>query len=306
MLRNRTVQPLNEGLREVGLDPDKTLADIHRRDKLVRDRMRGGAGGGAPSYTRPQQRQQPAAQPVTENRDAPAGGEDGVELSEAIRTVRKRRLTSSEKSKGRRARRKTRSVRKAYAKKYRSRMRRKIARRSKMKRKKFGGTAGLEKLHKMGRRIVMSADSALANLREELSQSNVGSQGNSNAFDDAAFNAGLLALHLGEMFEAYGDTRSAQVMFDASDVGADLSEAFEALGEDATELDEAQEAKLQALLQSVVKGLRIYEAMGSPSFAEIAAHVAEGNGDDDEEDDDEGEDDEDDDSDEDDDDGDDD
>ena len=66
MLRNRVVRPLNEDLKEVGLDPEKTLADIHRRDKLVRDRMRGGAGGGAPSYTRPQLRPQPTAQPVTE------------------------------------------------------------------------------------------------------------------------------------------------------------------------------------------------------------------------------------------------
>jgi hypothetical protein len=294
------VQPLNEGLREVGLDPDKALAEIHRRDKLVSARMRGGAGGGAPGYVRQPQRQpqQTTTTPVTEGREPGEGEETAVALDEAIRTVRKRRLTSSEKSKGRRQRRKTRSTRKAYSKKYRSRMRRKIARRSKMKRKKFGGTAGLAKLHKMGRRIVMSADSALANLREDLNSQAAGGQGSTNAYDDAAFNAGLLAMYLGEMFEAYGDTQSAQTMFDASDVGADLSEEFEKLGADAdAELDEVQEEKLQALLQSVVKGLRIYEAMGNPSFAEIVDHVTEANGDDDEDEGDEEDDDEDDDDD---------
>jgi len=272
MLRNRLVQPLDEALTEIGLDPVKTLGDMHRTNDLIEARVGGNSGGGAPAYIRPARSQ------ITEDLDEVVVDYDtvdldeGVDLGEAIRIVRSRRLTSGQKAKGRRGRKKRRAQIKATGRKYRARSRRKIAKRARLKLRKYG-TAGLERLHKQRKRVVMSNDSDLANLREDLNELGGSVAENSNSYEDAAFNAGLLAMHLGEMFEAYGDTQSAETMFDVSDAASDLSEAFEVLSPDTEELDEDQEDRLQRVLDSLVKGLRIYEAMGSPSMGDIVDFV---------------------------------
>jgi hypothetical protein len=300
MLRNKMVRPLNEELAEIGLDPDKTLGDMRRTNGLLDARMRGAHGGGAPSYVRPGAARPPAREvgrTVTEEREPiEEGAENGVELHEALKSVKARIIRGAEKAKGKRAYKKVRSQKKAYGKKYRARNKRKIVRRAAMKARKFGGAKGLAKLHKMRRRIVMQhADSPLANLREDLNKVG-GDITVSNSYEDAAMQAGLLALYLGEMFETYGDKQSAETMFSVSDTASDLADAFEHIDGD-EELDEEQEEKLQAVLDSMVKGLRVYEAMGSPSLGEIVA-VVEGDdeeeGDEDEEDDEEDEDEEDD------------
>lgn len=289
--RNTKVRPLTEELAEIEIDPKKFLGDIDRSSKLVEARMGGNAGGGAPSYLRRvPEPAAPAAEPEvrTDQQEDDAGDGEGLSISEAMKIVRQRRLTSSEKAKGRRKRRKVRSKRKAQGKTYRRRMRRRISRVGKMKRRRYGA-AGLAKLHKARRKIVMSDNKALANLREDLNQTGSESAKASSVYEDAAYQSGLLAMHLGEMFEALGDEQSAETMFDVSDAAADLSERL--VGVEAEgDLNEADGDMLQRVLDSIVKGLRMYEAMGSPSLGEVIEFVeANGKKKDDEEDDDAGE-----------------
>lgn len=271
--RNRVVQPLSEALEEIGLDPEKTLGDLGRTNELIDKRMNGAHGGGAPSYLRPAAREisedadpaDPAAAPAADG-DPTETVVEGVSLEEALRSVKRKRLSGSEKAAGRRSRRKNKGKRRAAGKMYARRNKRRISKLAKKKRKKFGGTAGLEKLHRGGRRIEMSADSPLANLREDLNAQAVASvTEDESPYYEAAVEAGTLALYLGEMFEAFGDEQSAETMYDVSDAAADIAEGFEGLDE----LDEGQEDSLSRVIDPLVKGLRIYEAMGSPSLGDI-------------------------------------
>jgi len=290
--RNTKVRPLAEELKEIGLDPDKTIGQIQRSTKLVEARLRGANGGGAPGYLRPvpKAKEQVTEQKPKDDKEAPIteGSEDGVELSEALKVIKTRRLTSTEKAKGRRLRRKTRGKRRMAGKMYRKRAKRRIKRVTKMKRKRYG-TAGLAKLHKGRRRIVMQGESPLSNLREDLNRiSESATAESSSAFEDAAYNSGLLAMYLGEMFEAFGDAQSAETMYDASDAAADLAEQL--LGKDESDLTEEQQEMLGRVLDTMVKALRMYEAMGSPSLTEVLEFVEQNGDDEDEEDDEEGDD----------------
>jgi hypothetical protein len=263
--RNRQVRPLTEELKEIGLDPQKTLGEIHRTTALIDKRMGGGNGGGAPAYASGRQLQEVREQPGTPQGQQSGSGED---LEEAMRAVKKKRVTMGEKLKAKRSRRKRRSSLRKAAKMYYKKFKRKIAKRAAKKLKKFG-KAGLEKLHKMGRRIVMS-DDQLANLREELNSG--GATDASNQYEDAAFSAGMLALYLGEIFEAAGDQESAETMYDASDAAADLSEALAHLEEE-DEPEEEQEQRLESILDHTVRALKVYEGMGAPSLFDVLEAV---------------------------------
>lgn len=287
MYRNTQVRPLTEELREIGLDPDKTLGDIRRTVKLVEARTTGSTGGGAPSYVRGQ-KPTPVVEDVSgKGDDAPGAGDAAPAeggLAEAFRLVKQRRVPASQKAKARRKRRKVRGKLKRAAKMYYRRLRRKISRRAKMKRRKFGGAAGLAKLHKARRKVMMaSKEGPLANLREDLNATTSAADATSNQYEEAAFSAGLLAMYLGEMFEAYGDHESAETMYDASDAAAEISEALDGAPEDAV-MTEEQEAQFQHVLDRIVKALRMYEAMGTPSLMQvIEACKEEGPGDDEDE-----------------------
>jgi hypothetical protein len=271
--RDKLVRPLNEELKEMGLDPEQTLGQIQHTSSLIDKRMGGGNGGGAPDYTqRPQgQGQQRDLQEVSGTPGAgkpPASSTDGGDLEEAVRVVKRKRVSAAEKLAGKRARKKKKGKLRRLAKVYYKKAKRKILKRAKMKLKKFG-KAGLQKLHKMGKRIVMGNDE-LANLREDLNTG--GSSDKSNPFEEAAFNAGLLALYLGEIFEAAGDQESAETMYDVSDAAADLSESWANLDEE-DELEEDQQAQLERVLEHVTKALRVYEGMGAPSMMDVIEAV---------------------------------
>jgi hypothetical protein len=258
--RNRTVRPLTEELKEIGLDPEKTISEIQRTTALIDKRMGGGNGGGSPAYTRDRQLQEVREQPGTPSRQSASD----EELDEALKVVRKKRVTMGEKLKAKRGRRKRRSALRKAAKMYYKKFKRKILKRAAKKLKKFG-KAGLEKLHKMGRRITMG-DDRVANLREEL---NTGGSGeNSNPYEEAAFSAGMLSMYLGEIFEAAGDQESAETMYDVSDAAADLSEGLASLGED-DEPEDEQKQRLERILDHAVRAIRVYEGMGAPSLFDV-------------------------------------
>jgi len=259
--RNKVVRPLAEELKEIGMDPEKTLGEINRNSALINRRMDGGNGGGAPGYVQQQQQRQ-NLQEAKDTSSASAG--DKGDLDEAFRAMKKKRKSAAEKLAAKRSRKKRKSQLKRAAKMYYKKAKRKILKRAKAKLRKFG-KAGLQKLHKMGKRIVMGSEE-LANLREDL---NTGASGEkSNPFEEAVFNAGMLAMYLGEIFEAAGDVESAETMYDVSDKAAEMSESWANLDEE-DELDEDQEAQLERVLEHTVKALKLYEGMGAPSLMDV-------------------------------------
>ena len=188
---------------------------------------------------------------------------DAEDLEEAFKVQKMRRLTSGEKAKAKKARKKSKGKRKAYAKKYYARQKKKIAKRRKKLLKKYG-KKGLEKLHKQRKRLVAGID-RLSTLREELEDA--GAPGTTvTPVEEAAINAGWLALLLGEIFESLGDADVAEMLEAISDTAAGLSEELEGATED--DLTEDQEKALRQIFESVAKALEAHEDLGSPSLME--------------------------------------
>lgn len=196
--------------------------------------------------------------------------EDGEELDEAFKVQKMKRLTSAEKAKAKKARRKSKGKRKAYAKKYYARAKKKIAKRRKKLLKKYG-KKGLEKLHKQRKRLVAGID-RLATLREELE--GAGAPGTTvTPVEEAAINAGWLALLLGEIFESLGDADVAEMLEAISDTAASLSEELEGVTED--ELSEDHQDSLRQIFEAVAKALEAHEDLGSPSLMEAIEYGIE-------------------------------
>lgn len=262
MIRNKVVRSLEEELSEIGLDPEKTLGAIHRTSALVEARLGGvGTGGGAPGYLQP-----PAAAEPGEEAPAATGDED---LEEAFKLKRVKRKTAGMKLLAKRAYRKGKSKSKKLGKAFRKRFKRKIARARAIIKKKFGG-----KPRRKGFRVTREHaedTSPLAALRESLNDIEVADEVEleMNAFCETALNAGTLAEHFGEMFEAAGDEMSAERMFDLSDAAADLALEFAELDENVEELEEDNNHRLGVILDGTIKGLRLYEGMDSPSLGEV-------------------------------------
>lgn len=284
----RVVRSLKEDLQEVGIDPSRFIGDMDRATKAIDARARGWNGGGPPEALRRPLQEAGGAGGVTSVSVVAASrsalGTGGGTLDEALKAVKKKRKTASQRLKAKRSYRKVKAKKRLASRKYYARKGRKILRRAKMKLAKFG-RAGLARLHKARKRIVMmSADSPIANLREDLN----GSSTTPNPYEEAAFSAGLLSVYLGEIFEVIGDKASATTMYELSDVAAAISEEFDALGE--SEPSEAQAERLQKVLETVTKAIKMYESMGSPSLFEAIEVFEAKNGDEDEDEDDEDED----------------
>lgn len=288
MLGNMKIVPLEEGLKELGLDPEKALGEIHRTTALAENRANGyQVPGGVPTSHEPA----PAVA-------APAATEDPEELDEAFKIVKKMFKTAGEKMKGKLARKKIGlgKLRRA-AKMFRKKFKRKIMKRAKKKLAKFGA-AGLAKMHKMRKRIVMDepapaapavAESGgekttLQQLREDLNalakpqepqvEADQVEEDTYSPYEEAAFNAGMLSCYLGEVFELAGDAESAKTMYDLSDEGADLSEMLDGFDE-GDQLDEDQEQRLGKILEGVEKGLRLHEEFGHPLPAAVIEYRLE-------------------------------
>jgi tetratricopeptide (TPR) repeat protein len=286
------VGSLEEDLKEVGLDAGKVLGEIDRvTGRLSEARTNPGAGGppvpgAAPARSVENRglyegRQTPGSRPSSASAPARAGGKaltlaeqarrelsaDGTDpaanQAEAFRAIKKKRKSAAMKLAARLYRKGKKATLRVASRMYRKRNKRKILLRAKKKLKKFGAKM-LSKLHKAGKRIMMQhADTALANLREDL---NTGGNADEavNSYEEAAFNSGMLAMHLGEVFEALGDKESAETMYSLSDIASDLSEDLDKVGE--ADLSEGQEEKLRRVLDQTVKALRVWEGFGSPTL----------------------------------------
>ncbi len=209
------------------------------------------------------------AQALAEMREA--GLDPAKNVEEAFKVVKKKRKTAAMKLMSRLYRKSKKAVLRTASRMYRKRNKRKILIRAKKKLKKFGSKM-LSKLHKAGKRIVMSNDQALANLREDLNKPGTGAAGDGNSFEEASYNAGLLAMYLGEVFEVLGDEESAETMFSLSDQASDLADVLESIGEG--DLSDVQEDRLRKILDRSVAGLKVWESLGSPTlFQAIEASV---------------------------------
>lgn len=283
------VGTLEESLKEVGLDAGKVLGEIDRvTGRLSESRSNPGAGGppipgAAPARSvenrglyegrqtpgsAPRSTGKPSGGAVTlaeqARRELSAAGVDpAANQAEAFRAIKKLRKTAAMKLAARLYRKGKKATLRVASRMYRKRNKRKILLRAKKKLKKFGAKM-LAKLHKAGKRVMMQhADTALANLREDLNTGG-GNDEVVNSYEEAAFNSGMLAMHLGEVFEALGDKESAETMYSLSDIASDLSEDLEKVGE--SDLSEGQEEKLRRVLDQTVKALRVWEGFGSPTL----------------------------------------
>ena len=279
---NIRVSPLGEELEKIGLDPDKVMSDIERNSGLLENHA-----GSPPSSeaVRPRPLSEEAGD-AGDAGDLDGGSDlaedgfvewDGEDLAEdeevsflGERMVRHKRgyrpdpktgkmkkVSVQTKRKEKRERRKKKGKLRTAAKLYAKRKRTKIKkRRARLKR------SGKQKKGFIVRQEGVAAQ--LNQLREELEQSSV-STGEVTPHEEAAINAGWLAMLLGECFESMGDVDAGSMLYTMSDSAADLSEAIEAVN---GELDEDLEAKLTSLLEGVTKALATHEEIGSPSLFE--------------------------------------
>jgi len=200
--------------------------------------------------------------------------EDGAMMGEALRIVKLKRKTASERNQEKRERKKHRGSIKRAAKMYYKRNRRKIAKKLKRLRKKFGGSAGLAAkqaaLSQGHKRLQMAGVDELSNLREELAQA-TGIQSASadmRLYEEAVIRAGLLSMRLGEVFEMSGDTDSAEILYRLSDMACDLSESV--MGLEQEEVSEKDTEEFGRILAGVSKAMQAYEGMESPSIWDMA------------------------------------
>jgi hypothetical protein len=290
--RNRQVKSLDESFKEVGLDSGKVLGEIDRMTGRLQEARRNPGAGGPPI------RDESAPARITENRSlyehGPRGGyahgkaitlaeearqelraagvDPEANVAEAMKVMKKKRKTAAQKLAARLYRKSKKSVLRKASKLYRKRNKRKILLRAKKKLKKFGAKL-LAKMHKAGKRIVMSNDQALSNLRESLNNPSVSTGEGMNSYEEAAHNAGLLAMYLGEVFEVLGEDESAETMFALSDAAADLSEDLEKIAEE--DLSDSQEDRLTRVLERSVAGLRMWEGVGSPTLFQAIEYVTQ-------------------------------
>lgn len=301
MLGKNGVKSLDESFREVGLDSGKVLGEIDRMSGLMEARAKHPGAGGPPvpgtadpKSVENRNLYEHGKPPVAPGR-APAGGgsrrvvitmaeqarrelkaagtDPAANQEEALKIVKKKRHTAAEKLAARLGRKKRKGKLRMASKLYRKRNKRKIILRAKKKIAKFG-RAVLAKLHKAGKRIMMSTDQDLANLREDLNKPGTSASAEtSNQFEESAYNAGLLSLYIGEVFESLGDKESAETMFTLSDTASDLAGELEKLGE--SEMSDGQEERLRSVLGQTVKALKVWEGFGSPTlFQALEARLA--------------------------------
>lgn len=288
--RKNNVGTLEEGLAEVGLNPSKVLGEIERVTGRLAEASKdpGGSGppvaGAAPARSvenrslyensqtpgaRSEPRKPSSAKALTlaeqVRREMTAAGQDpAANVDEAFRAVKKLRKSAAAKLMARLARKGKKAALRTASRMYRKRNKRKILIRARKKLKKFGAKM-LAKMHKSGKRIMMQhdMDKNLANLRESLNTESVEVE-TVNQYEEVAYNASLLSLHLGEVFESLGDKESAETMYSLSDMASDLSEDLEKIGE--ADLSEGQEEKLRRVLDKTVNAVRVWESFGSPTL----------------------------------------
>jgi hypothetical protein len=285
---NIRVRPLSEELEGIGLDPDHVMDDIERNAGLLEQHFGSPPSSEAVRGRLVEEETEVEAEAQAEladfddddteldlDEDETSLFDEAEVLDERI-VVRKKgmrkdpktgklvKVSIQQRRQEKRARMEKRGSLRAAARAYRKRFKTKIAKRRKRLAKKPAKKG-------MIRRMESTAVARLSQLREELETSSINT-GEVTPYEEAAINAGWLALLLGECFEAMGDVEAGEMLYAMGDSAAVLSENIEALE---GELDEATEAKLAALLEGISKALATHEDLGSPSLFESIEMGAE-------------------------------
>jgi len=252
----RKVRSLEEDLDSVGINAEKFCEQVSRRNGHLQERTSGGVWQGTPPA--PNANRDDALE-ETEELNA-ADPEDAANQEEAFKVTRKKIKTAGEKLAAKREYRKGRSQKKRAAKMYRKRNKRKIKKRAAKKLAKFG-RAGLAKLHKMRRRVVMAHFDEMPTGLESIQE-----QEGYTQFVEACDNVGLLAMHIAEVFDLVEENDAAIVMSNLSDEAADFAEEIDGIAED--DLTQEQKDIVAEMVSQVAKGCRLYEALGEPTLGE--------------------------------------
>lgn len=290
----RKVRPLDEEMKAIGLNPERTIGAMERNVMLLNQgslpRDISGLPEGSDDVPRSirevgaQLREDASEADTIINSSDKAEGEepsDGdihvteEELGEAFKVVRRMIRTAAQKLKNKRAYRKVRSSARKYAKQYYRRFKRKIAKKRKRLRSKFGGEAGLKRARAGGKKRIttqMSGLDAISNIREELARAEAAKVEAQDAeveshdrdlpvtpYEEAVIKAGLLLMYTGEVFEDVEESAAA-AMFDLSDGAAELAEEIAGV----EEIDDDTMKRMESLFIATSKVMKAHHSIGSP------------------------------------------
>ena len=266
--RNRKIIPLEEGFKELGLDPDKMIGAMEKNTSLVDERSSGTAGSGGPplpSYGDPAH---VSDQELLESGLKPDGTPMSPAELEEFKLVKTKKGSAAkiQRKKAKRARKKKKGKLKLAAKKYRK----SAAGKKQLKKharilKKIGGP-------KKGKRIFTHTDLStdLEGLREDVNSMAGGlvdSGEDMASYEETALNASYLCALLAEVFDVVGEGQTAETLFQVSESGTSFSDDMEGFTTE-DELSEEQTIALNELITAAVKGLRFWEGLGAPSLDE--------------------------------------
>jgi len=289
----KKIRPLEEEMRDIGLNPEKTIGAMERgvglleQAPLPRDISGLKEGSDVPRSLREvgEALREDVEEPVEEADDETVEANETIdggiyvsedELQEAFQLIRKMIKTAAEKAKASRAYKKVRSVARRAAAMFYRRNKRKISKKKKKLRAKYGGEAGLAKIHAGGkRRIQQTGLDAISNIREELEEAEARMKAAAELstveaehaedipitpYEEAAVKAGLILMYLGECFEDV-DIEAAAAMYDLSDGAAELAEELEGV----EEIDEEVEQRLESLFLATARVMKAHYEIGAPT-----------------------------------------
>ncbi len=266
--RNKVVVPLEECFAELGLDPAKTLGAMERNSQLVEDRTAGTSGSGEPPIARYGEPAHIADRDLVAD-DLDDDLHEGEVFDEGLGKWLKKKVGSVAKMAKKKAHllyKKVKGVLKSKGKKRRKTAAyKKTTKRHAVALKRAGGP----KKGRILRTAGMGLPDDLTALREDL---NTGTSEDTTSdmnapFEEATVNAAYLCVLLSECFEVLGDEQSAHTLMQISDDAATFSEDLIDV-ETEDDLTEDQSERFEALIESTIKALKLWEGFGAPSLSE--------------------------------------
>lgn len=257
--RNKKVIPLEEGFKELGLDPEKMIGSMERNTVLVEQRSPGTPGSAGPPISSYGDPAHVTDQALVDGSDA------GDQVDEGVRRVRVKRGTAAKRArkKAKIARRGKKGV---------------LARTAKLYRRGAAGKRAIAKhqrlvkgkKRKKGERFVtadVDGPQDLASLREDVNAGGGLLEADMTSYEEAALNAAYLCALLCEVFDVIGEAETTETVFEVSESGASLSEDLEGI-DSKEDMTEEQTQAFEELITTTVKALRFWEGLGAPTLYE--------------------------------------
>jgi len=185
------------------------------------------------------------------------GGEavSEAELGEAVKLVKRKRITGRDKVQNIKRYRKTKAKAKQRAKAFYRAHKKKISKKLKKLRQKYGGAAGLAKLRKRYRVQQASHDMVGLDSLVEASLANIASpMSEASPYYEAAVRAGYLCNQMAALIGG----RAGAALESLGDTADVLSDAVEGIGEE-SELSTQQLEHLEDLIRVVAETMRVFD-----------------------------------------------